>query len=405
MLAVAASADAVRPHLRGQVVVGGVNAPKQTIVAGPRHTLDEVARSLRADGVTVAAVPSQTPFHSPALDGSVPAAREAFARITRRPPAVPVVSCYTGAPLSDAEAMDPDYWAPAAGPAGAVLAGAGDAARLGRPRAGGDRARSGADPAGPPPPCRARRAQQGRTARTGPAGRGGRDAAGRPGRPGGGGGERGRRLNPRRPASTRPHPPYGLAVPPPAPAARRDMFPLRRLIMRARTRAGIVAVAAALGLSTVWSVSAAGEDGRPDEQGPQDRYRPGRDAPARLPAGLPGGARPRSRRRAPSETSVVVGTIKPVLGGAWYQWDALRLPNEQMPNKALSRWMIGGWNATDKTFTALYNDDRGTYGVEHTEPGAATDGHARFTGQYTIAGKKFTFIDEFTKIRTTTSVT
>ncbi|MFF7366338.1 acyltransferase domain-containing protein [Streptomyces tricolor] len=112
MLAVAAAADAVRPHLRGQVVVGGVNAPKQTIVAGPRHTLDEVARSLRADGITVAAVPSRTPFHSPALDGSVPAAREAFARITRRPPAVPVVSCYTGAPLSDAEAVDPDYWAP-----------------------------------------------------------------------------------------------------------------------------------------------------------------------------------------------------------------------------------------------------------------------------------------------------
>ncbi|WP_225829261.1 acyltransferase domain-containing protein [Streptomyces naphthomycinicus] len=112
MLAVAASPDTVRPLLRGQVVVGGVNAPKQTIVAGPRKALDEVAGALRAQGITCAAVPSQTPFHSPALNDSVPAAREAFTRITRRPPAVPVVSCYTAAPLTDAEAMDPDYWAP-----------------------------------------------------------------------------------------------------------------------------------------------------------------------------------------------------------------------------------------------------------------------------------------------------
>ncbi|WP_430382299.1 DUF1579 family protein [Streptomyces sp. P10-4] len=168
--------------------------------------------------------------------------------------------------------------------------------------------------------------------------------------------------------------------------------------MRARTRAGIVAVAAALGLSTVWSVSAAGEDGRPTSRA----HKTG-TAPAemhRLDFLLGSWRCPTTVTApgSPSETSVVVGTIKPVLGGAWYQWDALRLPNEQMPNKALSRWMIGGWNATDKTFTALYNDDRGTYGVEHTEPGAATDGHARFTGQYTIAGKKFTFIDEFTKI-------
>ncbi|WP_179120000.1 DUF1579 family protein [Streptomyces tsukubensis] len=100
----------------------------------------------------------------------------------------------------------------------------------------------------------------------------------------------------------------------------------------------------------------------------------------------------------PSETSVVVGTIKPVLGGAWYQWDALRLPNEQMPEKALSRWMIGGWNAASETFTALYTDDRGTHGEESTEPGAAQDGHMKFTGEYSMPTGKFEFIDEFTKI-------
>ncbi|MEU6668499.1 DUF1579 family protein [Streptomyces sp. NPDC046727] len=168
--------------------------------------------------------------------------------------------------------------------------------------------------------------------------------------------------------------------------------------MRARTRAGIVAVAAGLGLSTVWSVSAVGEEGGtktpaaqrgavPEEMHQLDFLLGSWRCPTTVTA--PG---------SPSETSVVVGTIKPVLGGAWYQWDALRLPNEQMPRKALSRWMIGGWNATDKTFTALYTDDRGSYGVEHTEPGAASDGHAKFTGQYTIGKGKFTFIDEFTKI-------
>ncbi|WP_225829262.1 DUF1579 family protein [Streptomyces naphthomycinicus] len=168
--------------------------------------------------------------------------------------------------------------------------------------------------------------------------------------------------------------------------------------MRARTRAGVVAVAAVLGLSTVWSVSAAGEErpakspkarsgSVPEEMHQLDFLLGSWRCPTTVTA--PG---------SPSETSVVVGTIKPVLGGAWYQWDALRLPNEQMPNKALSRWMIGGWNATDRTFTALYTDDRGTYGVEHTEPGAASSGQAKFTGQYTMAKGKFTFIDEFTKV-------
>jgi len=167
--------------------------------------------------------------------------------------------------------------------------------------------------------------------------------------------------------------------------------------MRARTRACVVAVVVALGLSTTWSVNAAGEDGRattttgstsaPEEMRDLDFLLGSWRCPTTVTA--PG---------APSETSVVVGTIKPVLGGAWYQWDALRLPNEQMPQKALSRWMIGGWNATDQTFTALYTDDRGTHGEETTEPGAATDGHLKFIGEYTMAKGKYTFIDEFTRI-------
>ncbi|OON82574.1 acyltransferase domain-containing protein [Streptomyces tsukubensis] len=111
MLAVSASPDTVRSHLRGQVVVGGVNAPKQTIVAGPAAPLREVARSLRAQGISCADVPSRTPFHSPALAGSIQEDRKAFARVTLRPPALSVFSCYTGRRLTDEEAVDADYWA------------------------------------------------------------------------------------------------------------------------------------------------------------------------------------------------------------------------------------------------------------------------------------------------------
>ncbi|TCO62038.1 acyltransferase domain-containing protein [Actinocrispum wychmicini] len=111
MIAVAQSAQSLAPLLGGQVVVGAVNAPRQTILAGPRPELDSVAAELTARGITCRPVASLTPFHSPALAGFVAADRRQFATVPMRAPAMPIYSCYTAAVLRPDQAVDPGYWA------------------------------------------------------------------------------------------------------------------------------------------------------------------------------------------------------------------------------------------------------------------------------------------------------
>ncbi|EDY42528.2 acyltransferase domain-containing protein [Streptomyces sp. SPB074] len=111
MVAVAASAAEVAPYLRGQVVVGAVNAPRQTVLAGPDKPLGETGRLLRAAGFVCRRVPSLSPFHSPVLEPACRGAAERFAAVERRMPSVPVRSAYTAAPLTRAEIGDPGFWA------------------------------------------------------------------------------------------------------------------------------------------------------------------------------------------------------------------------------------------------------------------------------------------------------
>ncbi|MBP2702955.1 acyltransferase domain-containing protein [Microbispora sp. RL4-1S] len=108
MLAVSATVAALDGTVTDEVVVAAVNAPRQTILAGPCEPLARVAERLRGDGVVCAAL---TAFHSPSLASVASAAVEGFAATPVRPPRVPLYSCYTAAPLTGEVAADPGYWA------------------------------------------------------------------------------------------------------------------------------------------------------------------------------------------------------------------------------------------------------------------------------------------------------
>ncbi|MFI1046145.1 acyltransferase domain-containing protein [Streptomyces griseoruber] len=111
MLAVAASTAEVTPYLSGDVVVGAVNAPRQTVLAGPDGPLDKVDRTLREAGFTCRRVPSLSAFHSPVLEPACRGAAERFAAVDRSAPSVPVHSAYTAAPLTGSDIDDPAFWA------------------------------------------------------------------------------------------------------------------------------------------------------------------------------------------------------------------------------------------------------------------------------------------------------
>lgn len=111
MVAVAASQAEIAPYLRPGVDIGAVNAPRQTVIAGVTEPLRTTVDALREAGITCAPVPSLTPFHSAVLQPLVDTARPLLAGVPMQSPRIPVVSGYTARYLSDAEAVDPLYWA------------------------------------------------------------------------------------------------------------------------------------------------------------------------------------------------------------------------------------------------------------------------------------------------------
>ncbi|MGH3982308.1 MAG: acyltransferase domain-containing protein [Pseudonocardiaceae bacterium] len=111
MLAVAAGTEALEPFLTAEVVVAAMNAPRQTILAGPNDPLDAVAVRLRDAGLTCQRVPSLTAFHTPMLAEATGCAIERFAATPVMPPRMLLYSGYTAEPLTGEKVADPAYWA------------------------------------------------------------------------------------------------------------------------------------------------------------------------------------------------------------------------------------------------------------------------------------------------------
>jgi len=109
MVAVAASAEQLAPYLRGEVVVGAINAPRQTVLAGPEPELSTVEAAVVAGGFIARRTRALAPFHSPAL---LPMCQPSWRTPVRlSAPRLTVYSCYTGDVLTDAQAVDDEYWA------------------------------------------------------------------------------------------------------------------------------------------------------------------------------------------------------------------------------------------------------------------------------------------------------
>jgi amino acid adenylation domain-containing protein len=113
MLAVQADEVQARELIRSNAAVSlaAVNGPGQCVLAGTREAIDALQAGL--DEINVAAVRLDTShaFHSSSMDAVLPAFIAEFDRITLKPPQRRFVSNVTGAWISDADAVDPAYWA------------------------------------------------------------------------------------------------------------------------------------------------------------------------------------------------------------------------------------------------------------------------------------------------------
>ncbi|MGW4058214.1 type I polyketide synthase [Amycolatopsis sp. NPDC004747] len=112
MLAVAASADQVAEAVREtKVDVAALNGPQMTVLSGAPEDVESAAEQLKAAGLAARALRSAHPFHSSLLAPARAELAELVASVPRQAPRIPIVSNATGTVLTDAEAIDPRYWA------------------------------------------------------------------------------------------------------------------------------------------------------------------------------------------------------------------------------------------------------------------------------------------------------
>ncbi|MEU5812121.1 type I polyketide synthase, partial [Streptomyces sp. NPDC047718] len=111
MIAVQASEDEVLPLLTeaDRVSVAAVNGPQSVVVAGDEDAAVAVAAHFEAQGRKTKRLTVSHAFHSPHMDGMLDAFRQVVAGLTFEAPRIPVVSCLTGALVTD-EMASADFW-------------------------------------------------------------------------------------------------------------------------------------------------------------------------------------------------------------------------------------------------------------------------------------------------------
>ncbi|MDN8616773.1 polyketide synthase [Variovorax ginsengisoli] len=111
MLSVRMPADELSAQLPEGISLAAENGPNACVAAGPAALIEQFRQRLEAAGVAAKLLQTSHAFHSQMMEGAV-APFEALVREVRlAAPTTPIYSTLTGRLLSDAEAIDPAYWA------------------------------------------------------------------------------------------------------------------------------------------------------------------------------------------------------------------------------------------------------------------------------------------------------
>jgi len=93
------------------VTIAALNAPGSVVLSGSTDAVDAAERELRARGVWSSRLHASHAFHSRMMEPVLDEFRAAVARTQRSAPRIPYISNLTGTWISQAEAMDPGYYA------------------------------------------------------------------------------------------------------------------------------------------------------------------------------------------------------------------------------------------------------------------------------------------------------
>jgi acyl transferase domain-containing protein len=113
MAAVFASVEqvtkAIAPYL-DQVSIAAVNGPQHVVISGQSKAVEDIARTLEAEGIQSKPLTVSHAFHSPLMEPILDSFEQFARRITYAAPRLRLVSNLTGQPFAPGEAPDAGYW-------------------------------------------------------------------------------------------------------------------------------------------------------------------------------------------------------------------------------------------------------------------------------------------------------
>jgi amino acid adenylation domain-containing protein len=110
MLSVACSAEDAQRYRSPLVDLATINSANQCTLSGDREALQALARQLDADGIEHQVIPIAIAAHSHLVDPILAEFLDYLQRVPLAAPSIPIVSNRSGQWLTDAEAVDPEYW-------------------------------------------------------------------------------------------------------------------------------------------------------------------------------------------------------------------------------------------------------------------------------------------------------
>ena len=111
MAAVPLPSEQVARTLGAGTWLAAANAPSLCVVSGEPDAIDQFVAARAREGVECRRLHTSHAFHSGLMDGAVAAFADAVRKVQRSAPAIPFVSNISGDWITEAEAIDPEYWA------------------------------------------------------------------------------------------------------------------------------------------------------------------------------------------------------------------------------------------------------------------------------------------------------
>ncbi|HEX5887023.1 MAG TPA: MupA/Atu3671 family FMN-dependent luciferase-like monooxygenase, partial [Pyrinomonadaceae bacterium] len=111
MLAVSLAPEEAEQFLGEHLSLAAVNSPSLCVLSGTTEAIEQLERRLTGEGVICRRVHTSHAFHSVMMNPAIEEFEALVRSIERRSPQIPYLSNVTGTWITEAQAVDPSYWA------------------------------------------------------------------------------------------------------------------------------------------------------------------------------------------------------------------------------------------------------------------------------------------------------